>query len=169
MVLLNFAHNNYTRNVTLTFVEISYNKNIFGSIFVLSQKDPPEDYYNKKIPKLLISNPNSLCNPHATNIPNVQDTLKGPYNNNLTDSFFLCLCIAMFLTTSPIDINVPTRGFLAVETMHAIVQWLANLNIKGNMTSIFVNKKHRCISTCEVLYYLYSSSERVPHPCPPRR
>ena len=35
---------------------------------------------------------------------------------------------------SPIVINVPTRGLLAVETMHAIVRWLANLNIKRNMT-----------------------------------
>ena len=51
--------------------------------------------------------------------------------------------IAMFLVTSPIVINVPTRGLLAVETMHAIVQWLENLNIKRNMTSMFVNKKHR--------------------------
>ena len=51
--------------------------------------------------------------------------------------------IAMFLVTSPIVIIVPTRGLLAVETMHAIVQWLANLNIKRNMTSMFVNKKHR--------------------------
>ena len=50
---------------------------------------------------------------------------------------------AMFLVTSPIVIIVPTRGLLAVETMHAIVQWLANLNIKRNMTSMFVNKKHR--------------------------
>ena len=49
----------------------------------------------------------------------------------------------MFLVTSPIVINVPTRGLLAVETMHAIVRWLANLNIKRNMTSMFVNKKHR--------------------------
>ena len=49
----------------------------------------------------------------------------------------------MFLVTSPIVINVPTRGLLAVETMHAIVQWLANLNIKINMTSMFVSKKHR--------------------------
>ena len=49
----------------------------------------------------------------------------------------------MFLVTSPIVINVPTRGLLAVETMHAIVQWLENLNIKRNMTSMFVNKKHR--------------------------
>ena len=49
----------------------------------------------------------------------------------------------MFLVTSPIVINVPTRGLLAVETMLAIVQWLENLNIKRNMTSMFVNKKHR--------------------------
>ena len=53
--------------------------------------------------------------------------------------------IAMFLVTSPIVINVPTRGLLAVETMHAIVQWLENLNIKRNMTLMFVNKKHRYI------------------------
>ena len=60
-------------------------------------------------------------------------------------------CIAMFLVTSPwpVVINVPTRGLLAVETMHAIVQWLANLNIKRNMTSMFVNKKHR-------YYYYYA-------------
>ena len=51
--------------------------------------------------------------------------------------------IAMFLVTSPVVINVPTRGLLAVETMHAIVRWLANLNIKRTMTSMFVNKKHR--------------------------
>ena len=49
----------------------------------------------------------------------------------------------MFLVTSPIVNKVPTRGLLAVETMHAIVQWLANLNIKINATSMFVNKKHR--------------------------
>ena len=51
--------------------------------------------------------------------------------------------IAMFLVTSPIVINASTRSLLAVETMHAIVQWLANLNIKRNITSMFVNKKHR--------------------------
>ena len=49
----------------------------------------------------------------------------------------------MFLVTSPIVINVPTRGLLAVETMHATVRRLANLNIKRNITSLFVNKKHR--------------------------
>ena len=54
----------------------------------------------------------------------------------------------MFLVTSPIVINVPTRGLLAVETMHAIVRWLANLNIKRNMTSMFVNKKHRYSTYC---------------------
>ena len=51
----------------------------------------------------------------------------------------------MFLVTSPFVINVPTRGLFAGETMHAIVQWLENLNIKRNMTSVFVNKKHRYI------------------------
>ena len=56
--------------------------------------------------------------------------------------YLLSTIIAMFLVTSPIVINVPTRGLLAVETMHAIVQWLVNLNIKRNMTSMFVNKKH---------------------------
>ena len=56
----------------------------------------------------------------------------------------------MFLVTSPIVINVPTRGLLAVETMHAIVQWLENLNIKRNMMSMFVNKKHR--------YFWYKST-----------
>ena len=49
----------------------------------------------------------------------------------------------MFLVTSPIVIYVPTRGLLAVETMHAIVQWLENLNIKRNLMSMFVNKKRR--------------------------
>ena len=49
----------------------------------------------------------------------------------------------MFLVMSPVVINVTTRGLLAVETMHAIVQWLGNLNIKRNMMLMFVNKKHR--------------------------
>ena len=31
--------------------------------------------------------------------------------------------------TSPIVINVPTRGLLAVETKNSFVLWLANLNI----------------------------------------
>ena len=67
--------------------------------------------------------------------------------NNLSPTV-LCLfdsaiVIAMFFVTSPIVIYVPIRGLLAVETMHAIIQWLANLNIKINMTSMFVNKKHR--------------------------
>ena len=63
----------------------------------------------------------------------------------------------MSLVTSPIVITVPTRGLLAVETMHAIVQWLENWN--RNMMSMFVNKKNRyvkynyilllcCTSTC---------------------
>ena len=51
--------------------------------------------------------------------------------------------IAMFLVTSPIVVNMPTRTQLAVETMTSFVPWLANLNIKGNVTSMFVNKKYR--------------------------
>ena len=47
----------------------------------------------------------------------------------------------MFLLTAPTVINVPTRDLMAVETMHAIVQRLENLNIKRNLTSMFVNKK----------------------------
>ena len=66
----------------------------------------------------------------------------------------------MFLVTSPIVINVPTRGLLAVETMHAIVRWLANLNIKRNMMSMFVNKKHRYTPNqfffCFVLFFFVS-------------
>ena len=50
--------------------------------------------------------------------------------------------IAMFLVTSPIVI-VPTRTQLAVETITSFVPWLANLNIKRNVTSTFVNKKYR--------------------------
>ena len=64
---------------------------------------------------------------------------------------WLCSVIAMFLVTWPVVINVPTRGLLAVETKHAIAQWLANLNIKRNMMSMFVNKKHRysCVAGIE--------------------
>ena len=64
----------------------------------------------------------------------------GPRWSSLINS---AIVIVMFLVTSPIVINVPIKGLLAVETMDAFVQWLANLNIKINMTSMFVNKKHR--------------------------
>ena len=63
----------------------------------------------------------------------------------------------MFLVTSPIVINVPTRGLLAVDTMHAIVRWLANLNIKRNMTSMYVNKKHHY----EILKVIESHSDHI--------
>ena len=56
---------------------------------------------------------------------------------SLSSRSFIGIIIAMFLITSPIVINVPTRGLLAVETMDAIVQWLENLNIKRNITSVF--------------------------------
>ena len=48
--------------------------------------------------------------------------------------------IAKISMTSPIVINVPTRVLLAGETKGSLVWWLANLNIKRNLTSMFVNK-----------------------------
>ena len=41
--------------------------------------------------------------------------------------------IAMFRVTSPVVINVPTRGLLSVETMTTFVRWLANSNINRNI------------------------------------
>ena len=41
---------------------------------------------------------------------------------------------------SPIVINVPTRALLVGVTKGSFVRWLANLNIKRNLTSMFVNK-----------------------------
>ena len=70
------------------------------------------------------------------------------------------LSIAMFPVTSPIVINVTTRGLLAVETMHAIVHWLANLNIKRNITSVFVNKKH-CYISIYLTYRIVSNTYLV--------
>ena len=42
--------------------------------------------------------------------------------------------------TSPIVINVPTRALLPGEAKRSFVRWLVNLNIKRNLTSMFVNK-----------------------------
>ena len=44
--------------------------------------------------------------------------------------------------TSSIVISEPTRALLAGETMGSFVRWLAkfNLNIKRNLTSMFVTK-----------------------------
>ena len=41
---------------------------------------------------------------------------------------------------SPIVINVPTRALLADETKGSFVRLLANLNIKRNLASMFLNK-----------------------------
>ena len=41
---------------------------------------------------------------------------------------------AILPVTSSIDINVPTRDPLAVETKSSFVLWLANLNNKTNLT-----------------------------------
>ena len=42
--------------------------------------------------------------------------------------------------TSPIDITVPTRALLDAETKGSFVRWLDHLNIKRNLTSMFVNR-----------------------------
>ena len=42
--------------------------------------------------------------------------------------------------TSPININVPTGALLDAETKGSFVQWLAFLNIKRNLMSMFVNR-----------------------------
>ena len=52
--------------------------------------------------------------------------------------------IAMFLMTSSIVINMPTRISLAAETMTSFLPWLANLNIKRKVMSMFENKKYCC-------------------------
>ena len=69
------------------------------------------------------------------------------------------LRIAMFLVTSLIVINVPTRGLLAVETMTSFVQRFANLNIKRNLTSVFVNKKYRYSFGLLLFHILLPSKE----------
>ena len=51
--------------------------------------------------------------------------------------------IAIFVVTSPIVTYMPTRTYLAVETMTSFVPWLANMNIKRNVKSMFVYKKCR--------------------------
>ena len=48
--------------------------------------------------------------------------------------------IAKLSMTPPIVINVPTRALLAGDTKGSFVRWLANLNIKRNLTSMFVKK-----------------------------
>ena len=42
--------------------------------------------------------------------------------------------------TSPVVINKPTRTSMAGETKGSFGRWLANLDIKRNLTSMFVNK-----------------------------
>ena len=55
---------------------------------------------------------------------------------------FTAISIAKISITSPIVINVPTRALLAGETKGSFVRLLANLNIKRNLTAVFVNKYH---------------------------
>ena len=42
--------------------------------------------------------------------------------------------------TSLLNINVPTGALLDAKTKGSFVRWLANLNIKRNLTSMFVNR-----------------------------
>ena len=49
---------------------------------------------------------------------------------------------AILIVTSPIVINVPTRGLLAVETKVSFVLWLAKLE---NQLDLFVNSEYRYI------------------------
>ena len=58
---------------------------------------------------------------------------------NIAVTYFSNL-IGMFLVTSPIVINMPTTTSLAAETMTSFLPWLANLNVKRKVTSMFVNK-----------------------------
>ena len=48
--------------------------------------------------------------------------------------------IAKISITSPIVVNEPTRALLDGKTKGSFGRWLANLNIKRNLTSMFVNK-----------------------------
>ena len=52
------------------------------------------------------------------------------------------LLIAILAVTSPVVINVPTRGLLAVETKDSFVLWLAKLE---NQLDLFVNSEYRYI------------------------
>ena len=54
--------------------------------------------------------------------------------SHLRTTFELSATIAILPVTSSIDINVPTRDPLAVETKSSFVLWLANLNNKTNLT-----------------------------------
>ena len=48
--------------------------------------------------------------------------------------------IAKILISSPIHSNVPTKALLAGETKGYFVWWLANLNLKRNLKSMFASK-----------------------------
>ena len=66
----------------------------------------------------------------------------------------------MFLVTSRIVNNMPTRTKLAVETITSFVPWLENLNIKRNVTSMFVNKKYRYYMQGRIQHFLKVGAEQ---------
>ena len=47
---------------------------------------------------------------------------------------------------SPIVIHQPNRTSLAAETITSFLSWLANLNIKRKVMSLFVNMKYCCLT-----------------------
>lgn len=68
-------------------------KKLSDQIPILLQKDPPEDYCYKNPQIDNFKSKNGLRNPHVTSRPDLQDTLKGPYNSNLKDSFCPVTCL----------------------------------------------------------------------------
>ena len=91
------------------------------------------------IPEIFQWNEPKTCVPFTSN-RNFRNFLVNGKRPGCPELFFW---IAMFLVTSSIVINMPTRTWLAVETITSFVPWLANLNIKRNVTSMFENKKYR--------------------------
>ena len=59
-----------------------------------------------------------------------------------SNTFFAAYSKDINIMMSPIVINMPTRALLATETKGSFVWWLANLNIKRNLTSMFVLPLH---------------------------
>ena len=65
--------------------------------------------------------------------------------------------------TSPIVIIVPTRALMVGETKGSFVHWLANLNIKRNLTSMFFVNKYLPYMTLNVAFKLESCTSCVDH------
>ena len=66
-------------------------------------------------------------------------TVSPPLLFQAIDSSSACYMVRISMT-SPININVPTGALLDAETKDSFVRWLAFLNIKRNLMSMFVNR-----------------------------